>query len=129
MFLYIYVMYMPVYICYTVYMKKTYLVEPDKLYERSVDSAVSSLLALISREYITACLSTPPVYIRKAHHNTSGLAVSELMRFIHYITYVVPATPRAINWARPLIQNHQSCTCNVYIQQHSIVVYSVHAKY
>ena len=44
--------------------------------------------------------STPPVYIYKAHQNTSGSVVSELMRFIHHIiTYVVPATPRAINWA------------------------------
>ena len=49
--------------------------------------------------------STPPVYIRKTHQNTSGSAVSELMRFIHHIiTYVVPAVPRAMNWARPLIQ-------------------------
>ena len=31
--------------------EKTYLVGPDKLYRRSLDSAVSSLLALISREY------------------------------------------------------------------------------
>ena len=38
-----------------------------------------------------------------------SLSVSELMRFIHrIITYVVPAMPRAINWARPLIQNHHS---------------------
>ena len=36
-----------------VYMKKTYLVGPDKLYKQSLDSIVSSLLhvALISREY------------------------------------------------------------------------------
>ena len=33
-----------------IYMKKPYLVGPDKLL-RSLDSAVSSLLALISREY------------------------------------------------------------------------------
>ena len=52
---------------------------------------------------------TPPVYIHKEHQNTSNSAVSELMRFIHHIiTYVVPAKPRAINWARPLTQNHQS---------------------
>ena len=52
--------------------------------------------------------SAPPVYIRKVHQNTSGSAVSELMRFIlHIITYVVPATPRVINWAGPL--NHIHC--------------------
>ena len=33
------------------YMKKTYLVGPDKLYKRSLDSAVSRLLALISLAY------------------------------------------------------------------------------
>ena len=49
--------------------------------------------------------SAPPVYIRRAHQNTSGSVVSELMRFIyHIITYVVPVMPKAINWARPLIQ-------------------------
>ena len=49
--------------------------------------------------------STPPVYIHKAHQNTSGSAVAELMRFIHHIiTYIVPAMPRAINWARSLTQ-------------------------
>ena len=31
--------------------EETYLVGPDKLCKRSLDSAVSSLLALISREY------------------------------------------------------------------------------
>ena len=87
------------------YMYMKNLVGPDKLYKRSLNSAVSSLLALISREYTTAYLSAPPVYIRKAHQNISGSAVSELMRFIHHIiTYVVPATPRAINWARPLFK-------------------------
>ena len=48
--------------------------------------------------------STPPVYIRKVHQNTSGSAVSELMRYIHHIItymymYVVRAVPRAINCA------------------------------
>ena len=98
----------------------TYLVGPDKLYKQSLDSAFLSLLALISSNSLS---STPPVYIRKVHQNTSGSAVSELMRFIHHIiTYVVPATPRAINWARPLIQNHHvHCTCAhvcVYVYMH-----------
>ena len=62
-------------------MKKTYLVGPDKLYKRSLDSAVLSLLALISREYAQLALSSaPPVYIHKMHQNTSGSVVSELMR-------------------------------------------------
>ena len=34
---------------------KEHLVGPDMLYKRSLDSAVSSLLALISREYVTVC--------------------------------------------------------------------------
>ena len=79
------------------YMKKTYLVGLDKLWAIPGQHSVSSLRNSLS--------STPPVYTRKAHQNTSGSAVSELMRFIHHIiTYVVPATPRAINWARRLIQ-------------------------
>ena len=73
--------------------------------KQSLESAISTLLALISREYMHQLSSTPPVYIHKAHQDTSGSAVSELMRFIHHIiTYVVPAVPRAINWSRPLIQ-------------------------
>ena len=64
--------------------------------------------------------STPPVYIRKAHQNTSGSAVSELMRFIHHIiSYVVPAVPRAIKWARLLIQKTpvtvRVYTCYMYM--------------
>ena len=61
--------------------EKKCLVGPDKLhvYKQSLDGAVFSLLALISREYATACLSAPPVYIRQAQQNISGSAASELM--------------------------------------------------
>ena len=84
------------------YMKKNISGGARQAAKRSLDSAVSSLLALISRN-THSLSSTPPVY---THQNTSGSAVSELMRFIHHITYIVPAMPRAINWARPL-----TCTC------------------
>ena len=50
--------------------KKTYLVGPDKLYERSLDSAVSSLLALISREF---------TYIRIYVHVCTLTCLSELL--------------------------------------------------
>ena len=61
----------------------------------------------------TACLAHHRfIYIRRVHQNTSGSVVSELMRFIHHIiTYVVPVTPRVINWARLLIQKPYTCTC------------------
>ena len=66
--------------------------------------------------------STAPVYIRKAHQNTSSSAVSELMRFIHHIiTYVVPATPRAINWARAL-----TCTCMYVPDQFAYCMVTFH---
>ena len=53
---------------------------------RSLDSAVSSLLALISTAGDTHSLSSAPlVYIRRVHQNASGSVVSELMRLIHHI--------------------------------------------
>ena len=61
---------------------------------RSLDSAVSSLLALISREYAQLVQHTTG-FIRRAHQNASGSVVSELMRFIHHIItymYIAPAT-------------------------------------
>ena len=77
------------------YMKKPYLVGPDKLW-----TALFRANWLSSAGNTHSLSSTPPVYIHKAHQNTSGSAVSEL-RFIHHIiTYIVPATPRAINWAK-----------------------------
>ena len=63
--------------------EKKHLVGPDKLYMRSLDSAVSSLLALISRN-THSLSSTPLVYVRKAHQNTSGSMVLEPKRFIHH---------------------------------------------
>ena len=103
-------------------MKKTYLVGPDKLYKRSLDSAVSSLLALISGEYAQLVQRTTGLYTvgTPEHQWFSG---SELMRFIHHIiTYVVPATPRVINWARPLTQKN---TSHVYIWRlYSVCVFS-----
>ena len=59
-------------------MKKTYLVGPDKL----------ELISSHQQGIRTACLALP-VYIQWAHQNTSGSAVSELMRFIHHIMYML----------------------------------------
>ena len=84
---------------------------PDKLYKQSLDSAISSLLALISREYVTACPAHQQFIYARRTRTLSGSAVSELIRYIHHIiTYVVLAIPRVINWARApnIIQNHQS---------------------
>ena len=77
-----------------------YLVGPDKL------SDPWTALFLAHQQGICNNLSsTPLAYIRKVHQNTSRSVVSELMRFIHHIiTYIVPAAPRGIHWARPLIQ-------------------------
>ena len=83
----------------------TYLVGSDKLSDPG--TALFQTYQLSSAGNTSNLFSTPLVYIRKVHQNTSGSAVSELMRFIHHIItymYVVPAVPRAINWARPLIQ-------------------------
>ena len=72
------------------YMKKNISSGARQAILRSLDSAVSSLLALISRD-MHSLSSAPAVYIR-AHQNASGSVVSGLMRFIHYIiTYIAPA--------------------------------------
>ena len=65
--------------------------------KQPLDSTVSSCcFEFISshQQGIRASLSSAlPVYIHKAQQNTSGSAVSELMRFIHHLlTYIVPAT-------------------------------------
>ena len=84
-------------------LKKQYLVGPDKLYGDPWTTLFQAYR--ISREYAQACL---------AHHRfiyagcTRTLVVQLFRTNPHIISYVVPATPRVINWARPLIQT--TCT-------------------
>ena len=63
-------------------MKKTYLVGPDKLHVHvhyDPWTALFRAYQLSSAGNTHSLSSAPPVYIRRAHQNTSGSAVLELM--------------------------------------------------